>query len=116
MKRPLYLAAGLTCVGLGAVGIALPIMPTVPFLLLAAFFFARSNPRWERRLLEHPRWGPSLRNWRERRAISRRAKVSAILAMGAGVIFTGLTLGWPWVGISIAVLGICGGWIWTRAE
>lgn len=116
MVRPLYLATGLTCVGLGIIGAFLPIMPTVPFLLLAAFCFARSNPAWEQRLLDHPQYGPSLRDWRERRAISRRAKLAAIVAMSAGVAFTWLTVGWPWVLISLAVLAICGSWIWTRNE
>ncbi|MXO66309.1 YbaN family protein [Altericroceibacterium endophyticum] len=116
MRRPLYMAAGLLCVALGAIGAALPIVPTVPFLLLAAFCFARSNPAWEKRLLDHPHWGPPLRRWREKKAISRKAKLSALAAMTAGVFFTGLTLGFPWVGISVAVLGICGGWIWTRPE
>ncbi|RKF23040.1 DUF454 domain-containing protein [Altericroceibacterium spongiae] len=116
MRRSLYMAAGLLCVALGAIGAALPILPTVPFLLLAAFCFARGNPEWERRLLDHPRWGPPLLRWRDKRAISRKAKISAILAMGAGVLFTGVTLGFPWVGISIAVLAIAGSWIWTRPE
>lgn len=116
MVRPLYLTAGLTSVGLGIIGAFLPIMPTVPFLLLAAFCFARSNPAWEQRLLDHPQYGPSLRDWRERSAISRRAKIAALVAMSAGVGFTWLTVGWPWVLISIAVLTICGSWIWTRNE
>lgn len=116
MVRPLYLATGITSVGLGIVGAFLPIIPTVPFLLLAAFCFARSNPAWEQRLLDHPQYGPSLRDWRTRRAISRRAKIAAVVAMSAGVGFTWLTVGWPWVSISIAVLVICGSWIWTRNE
>ena len=116
MRRPLYLAAGITCLGFGAVGAALPILPTVPFLLLAAFCFARSRPDWEQRLIQHPRWGPPLRDWRERRSISRKAKLSAILAMAAGAVFTWLTLGWPWVTISLLVLVTVGGWIWTRPE
>jgi uncharacterized membrane protein YbaN (DUF454 family) len=116
VTRPFYLAGGITCVGLGVIGAFLPIMPTVPFLLLAAFCFARSHPVWEQRLLDHPRYGPALRDWRERQAISRRAKISAVLAMTAGVGFTWLTVGWPWVLISLAILTISGGWIWTRAE
>jgi uncharacterized membrane protein YbaN (DUF454 family) len=116
VTRQLYLAGGIACVGLGVIGVLLPIMPTVPFLLLAAFCFARSHPVWEQRLLDHPRYGPSLRDWRERQAISRRAKISAVVAMTAGVGFTWLTVGWPWVLISIAVLTICGTWIWTRPE
>ncbi len=116
MNRGIYLVGGLAALGLGVIGVALPIMPTVPFLLLAAFCFARSRPDWEQKLLDHPRYGPPLSDWRERQAISRRAKLAAIAAMAAGVGFTGLTVGWPWVLISVAVLLIAGSWIWTRAE
>jgi uncharacterized membrane protein YbaN (DUF454 family) len=103
-------------VALGVVGAFLPILPTVPFLLLAAFCFARSNPAWEQRLLDHPTYGPSLRQWRERRAISRPAKVSAIGAMSVGAVVTWFTLGWPWVLVSLAILTLSGTWIWTRNE
>ncbi len=114
--RRLYLAAGLLFVGLGAIGAFLPIFPTVPFLLLAAFCFARSNPAWEQRILDHPAWGPQIRDWRERRAISRRAKVLAVGAMSTGTVVTWFTLGDPWVWVSVAVLLICGSWIVTRNE
>ena len=116
MTRHLYLAGGIASVALGAVGAVLPIMPTVPFLLLAAYCFARSNPAWEQRLLDHPRYGPPLREWRERRAISRPAKLAALTAMSAGAVVTWLVLGWPWVLVSLAVLAGAGTWIWTRAE
>lgn len=114
--RSAWLAGGLTSLGLGLIGVVLPIMPTVPFLLLAAFCFARSNPAWEQRLLDHPQYGPSLRQWRERRAIARPAKLGALGAMTVGVGFTWITVGWPWVMISLAVLLVCGSWIWTRNE
>lgn len=116
MRRQLYLAAGLICVALGALGAFLPLLPTVPFLLLAAFCFARSNPEWERKILEHPTWGPQVRDWRERRAIPRRAKLGAIATLVAGVGFTWVTLGHPWVWISVGVLFVIGTWIATRAE
>jgi uncharacterized membrane protein YbaN (DUF454 family) len=116
MKRPLYSALGLASVALGAIGAALPILPTVPFLLLAVYFFARSNPAWERKIVDHPHWGPQLADWRERRAISRRAKTMAIGAMTAGAVFTWATLGAPWYWISLAVLLVCGSWIATRNE
>lgn len=116
MARHLYLGLGIASFVLAMIGIVLPILPTVPFLLVSAFCFARSNPAWEQALLDHPRYGPPLRQWRERRAISRKAKISAVVAMGAGVGFTWLTVGWPWVLISVAVLVIAGSWIWTRAE
>lgn len=114
--RPLYLAGGIVAVGLGAIGAFLPLLPTVPFLLLAAFCFARSNPAWEAKLLNHPQWGPQLRDWRENRAIRRPAKIAAIGAMSVGVGFTWFTLGTPWVYISLAVLIVCGSWIATRNE
>ena len=114
--RRLYLAGGIVSVGLGAIGAFLPIMPTVPFLLLAVYCFARSNPEWEQRILDHPHWGPQVRDWRERRAISRRAKTMAIGAMTAGAVFTWYTLGHPWYLISIGILVIAGSWIATRNE
>ena len=114
--RRLYLAGGLVSMALGAVGAFLPLMPTVPFLLLAVYCFARSNPAWEQRILDHPHWGPQVRDWRERRAISRRSKTIAIGAMTAGAVFTWYTLGAPWYWISLAILVVCGSWIATRNE
>ncbi|WP_324826743.1 YbaN family protein [Qipengyuania zhejiangensis] len=114
--RLFYSALGLLSVLLGAIGAFLPIMPTVPFLLLAVYFFARSNPEWERKILEHPHWGPQVLNWRERRAISRRAKTMAIGAMTTGAVFTWYTLGAPWYYVSLAILVVAGSWIATRNE
>lgn len=116
MIRPVYSALGIASVGLAMVGAALPLLPTVPFLLLAVYFFARSNPAWEQRILDHPYWGPQVLDWRERRAIRRPAKIAAIGAMSAGVVFTWATLGYPWYFASIAILAIAGSWIWTRNE
>ena len=114
--RPLYAAGGIIATGLAAVGAFLPIMPTVPFLLVAVFCFARSNPAWEQKILDHPHWGPQVRDWRERRAINRRAKYMALGALTAGAGFTWLTLGAPWVFVSLAILAISGTWIWSRNE
>jgi len=116
LARPLYLTGGLIALGLGIIGVVLPIMPTVPFLLLAAFCFTRSHPQWAQRLYDHPTYGRSLRDWRDRRAISRKAKISAVVAMGVGAAVTWFTVGFPWVWISLGVLTIAGTWIWTRAE
>ena len=114
--RHIYLALGIFFVSLAAIGAFLPIMPTVPFLLLAVYFFARSNPEWEQKILDHPHWGPQVRDWRERRAISRRAKIMAIGAMSVGAVVTYYTLGHPWYWISVAILVTCGTWIATRKE
>jgi len=116
MSRPIYLAVGLAFVALGVIGIFLPILPTVPFLLVSAFCFARSRPDWAERLYAHPTYGPPMREWRDRGAIGPRAKLASISAMSAGVAFTWFTIGWPWVMISLAVLVTVGPWIWTRPE
>jgi len=116
LRRGLWLGAGLLFVALGAIGAFLPLLPTVPFLLLAAFCFARGNPAWEQRLLDHPHYGQPLRDWRERRAISRPAKVAGLVAMAVSVGITAVTAGWPWVLIPAAVMALSGTWIWTRTE
>lgn len=116
VRRPVYRALGLLFVGFGAVGAVLPIVPTVPFLLVAVYFFAKSSPELEKKILDHPHWGPQVRDWRERRAISRKSKTIAILAMAAGTVFTWFTLGHPYYWISIAILVVCGIWIATRNE
>lgn len=116
MRRPLFLAAGIASVVLGAVGAVLPIMPTVPFLILAAFCFARSNPQLEARLLDHPHWGPPIRDWRERGAISRKAKWAATLGMTASAALGLLILPWPWAAVPLVPLAIAGPWIWTRPD
>lgn len=114
--RRLWTLAGLGFVAIGTVGAFLPLLPTVPFLLLALFCFARGNPAWEQRLLDHPKWGPPLRQWRERRAIPRRAKIAALVTMAISVAVTALTAGWPWVLVPAAVMVLSGSWIWTRNE
>ena len=116
MVRPLYFTVGLLSVMLGVIGIALPLMPTVPFLVLAAFCFARSNPRLEARLLDHPHYGPHIRLWRERGAISRTGKWAATIAFAASIIFSFSLLSWPWPLASVAVAAIFGTWIWRRPE
>lgn len=84
MARHLYFALGCFMVVLGAIGVVLPLMPTTIFLILAAACFARSSPTWETWLLDHPRFGPSLRGWRDEGAISRPAKLMACVGMSIG--------------------------------
>lgn len=73
-RRSLLLAAGFFFTTLGAIGIALPVMPGTVFLILAAWCFSQSSPRFEMWLLDHPRLGPHVRRWRDTGAISRGTK------------------------------------------
>lgn len=114
--RHLWNAAGALFFALGWIGLILPMMPGFIFLLAAAFCFARGNPALERRMLEDRRIGPMLRDWRERRAISRKAKKSALIVMAAAGMLTWITVGYPWALFSVGTLSAVGAWIWTRKE
>ena len=81
LKKAIYLTIGFICLGLGILGIILPLMPGVPLLIVAAWCFARSSPKFERWLLNHPVFGKGIRDWRERGAISTRSKILAISMM-----------------------------------
>ena len=81
-----WLALGFLFVALGVIGALLPLMPTTIFLILAAGCFARSSPRLEAWLLDHPRFGPTLCAWRRDRAIPRRAKAMACTGIAAGYV------------------------------
>ena len=91
IKRILWLSAGIICVALGIVGAVLPILPTTPFMLLATFCFAKSSKRLHGWLVNHPRFGPAIKNWHEHGAISKTAKIGALLTM-AVVLILGLVL------------------------
>ena len=79
--RGLWLCLGLLSLGLGILGIALPVLPTTPFILLAAFAFARSSERWHAWLQRHRVFGPMISNWQRYGAIGRRAKALALVSM-----------------------------------
>lgn len=116
IARRLYLAAGWVSVGLGTAGIFLPILPTVPFMILAAFCFARSSPALEARLMNHPRYGAHLTAWREKGVVGRRAKWSATAAFIASALIGALTLPPPWPLLPAAIGLACGTWLWRRPE
>ncbi|MDP3257314.1 MAG: YbaN family protein [Bosea sp. (in: a-proteobacteria)] len=80
-RRPLLFAAGSILTVLGAIGMVLPLMPGTIFLIMAAWCFAQSSPRFEAWLLGHPRLGPQVRRWRDTGMIDRRVKLVACGSM-----------------------------------
>ena len=114
-RRLMLQALGLAAAALAVAGVALPVLPTTPFVLLSAWAFARSSPRLEAWLRDHARLGPPLAAWEQRRAIPRGAKAVAVVSLplsgllvhaaGAGLVVTAA------VGIALTCVG---GWILTR--
>ncbi len=117
MIRAIWAGLGFVALSLGAIGIFTPFLPTVPFLLLAAFSFARSSERLHDWLLSHPTFGPPIRDWQRSGAISRRAKGlasgSILAGFGLSVI---LGLGWKALLAQALVLGCTSLFIWTRPD
>lgn len=81
--RWILLFLGWVAAGLGIAGLFLPILPTTPFILLAAFLFERSSERLHRQLVEHPRLGPFIRDWNEHRIIRPKTKFVSIVLLWA---------------------------------
>jgi len=111
----LWACAGFLALGFGLVGVVLPLLPTVPFLLLAAFCFARSSERLHSWLLDHRTFGPQIRNWQTHGAISPPAKRAATLSILL-VYSISLVMRLPWhlLAIQAVVLGAVLLFIWTR--
>ncbi|ABA57617.1 YbaN family protein [Nitrosococcus oceani] len=87
----LYRIIGFFFIGIAIIGAILPLLPTTPFLLLAAGCFAKSSPKFHQMLLENAIFGPIIKNWHEHKTISLRTKIIAISSLlffgGYSVIF-----------------------------
>lgn len=102
---------------LGVIGVVVPGLPTVPFILLSAYAAARGSRRLHRWLLAHPRFGPMIHDWQAHGAVARRSKVLAIgtMVLCAGVMF--LTAPRVWMALTgTAIMAVVGTWLWHRPE
>jgi uncharacterized protein len=97
LGRPLFMGFGLCCIGLGYVGAVVPGLPSTIFFILALWAFKRSSPRFERWLLDHRIFGPTLRNWDRNQSITRRGKVAAITMIWVFIGISSFLIGKPWV-------------------
>jgi uncharacterized membrane protein YbaN (DUF454 family) len=115
-SKPLYLALGWLCVGLGLLGIALPILPTTPFLIVAVWSFSRSSPELAAKIRNHPAAGPYIRDWQDYGVIPRKAKILATLMMTgtAAMLFLWSTAP-VWLSAALSLgMGLVGAYIWSR--
>ncbi len=115
-KRTVYFVLGWLMMALGFIGLLLPVMPTTIFLILAAWCFGRSSPRFEKWLLEHPVFGPTLVQWRRYGAVPRRVKWIACGGMVFGYgTFVYFARPAPLLGVAVALFFIaCAVYVVTR--
>ncbi|HJM55725.1 MAG TPA: YbaN family protein [Planctomycetota bacterium] len=116
MKRQFFLVCGLISLVLGIIGAFVPLLPTTPFLILAAACFARSSPKLHRWLTTHSVFGSILSNWESHGAISFNVKLIATVLTCALVSFSLATMQLgtlPTVLVLLAIAWVLA-FIWTR--
>ena len=113
----LWRALALLCLALGLLGIFLPGLPTVPFLLVAAWAGSHGWARLEQWLLHHPRFGADIRRWRESGTVPRKAKWASTIMMTISAVIM-LMLAIPlWIKVSVPLLmAAVAVWLWRRPE
>ncbi len=106
-KRAAYVVAGSISFGLGILGIPLPLLPTTPFLLLAAYCYARGSERFYRWLIDHPTFGSYIRNYRDHGGTTLRVKTASIslLWITIGISATFAVESW-WVRVILLVIAV----------
>lgn len=110
-QRVLWMGAGGLALLTGIIGIFVPLLPTTPFVLLAAACFSRGSARWEAWLLNHRYFGPMVRDWREHRAVPLRAKQFATVMMILGSLGAAYAMPRvPWLP-ALCCLAV-GAWLW----
>lgn len=117
MKKAILFTIGIISLALGIIGIFLPVLPTTPFVILAAWCFLRSSPQAHQWLYRQPVIGDVLRNWEDSRSISRKTKITAIAMIALSLVVIWLRV--EVLGVQIAVTALLIGvsaFICTRPE
>ncbi|WP_095498588.1 YbaN family protein [Paraferrimonas haliotis] len=104
LKRSFYLVVGMVSLCLGFIGIVMPLLPTVPFILLAAYCFARSSKRMHAWLLTHPWFAQALADWQTKKAINAKLKKKAYIVVIASFSISILVVPLVWVKIMLGCM------------
>ena len=117
LRRGLWIALAYTALGLGVIGIVVPGLPTTPFILVAAWAAAKSSRRLHQWLLDHRLFGPVVRDWQARGAVSRKAKRMAVLTMSlCAVLMFATAPKWWMAATGTACMAVVAIWLWRRPE
>jgi uncharacterized protein len=88
MFKPLFLVIGTISLGLGFIGIFLPVLPTTPFVLLALYLFSKGHPDKVKEVMNHPRFKPFIEDYFNDDGIPLRAKVKALIVLWVSILFS----------------------------
>ena len=117
ITRGLLLGLAVLSLAIGILGIFLPVLPTVPFILLAAWAAGHSSPRLSHWLENHPQFGLHIRDWRHSGRVSRKANWLATVAMSASALTTLLLTSLHWAALTgVAAMACVLVWLWRRPE
>lgn len=117
LARWFWLLAAYAALALGVIGVVIPGLPTVPFILLASFCAARGSLRLHRWLHAHRTFGPIIGDWEREGAVSRRAKWMAVLMMSACAVVMFATAPKRWMAmLGAAIMAVVAVWLWRRPE
>ena len=104
--RVAFLAIGWICVASGMIGVVLPGWPTTIWMILATYFFARSSPRFYNWLMNHRLFGPLIRDWRDGKGMTARAKTMAVGTIVVTISISILLISVGWVKVLLAVIAV----------
>ena len=107
LKKIIFITAGFIFVGLGAVGIVLPLLPTTPFLVLAAILFSKSNEKFHKWLLKNRVFGPYLAHYESGTGIPKSLKIKTIVFLWPSLAISAVLINAVWAWFLLAIVGIC---------
>lgn len=114
--RALWLTLAGVSLGAGALGIVVPLLPTTPFVLVAAYAAAKGSPRLHAWILRHRAFGPIVRDWQAGGAVTRKTKLVALATMSVSAAIAVLVTPPAAAVAAIGSMTLVGAWLWRRPE
>ena len=106
VKKYIFITLGTISLALGVIGIFLPILPTIPFMLLTSYFYVRSSDSLHSWLINHRICGRYIQDYVEKREVPRKAKIVALSTLWPSLLFTMTLVNWPHLRILLGVIGL----------
>lgn len=104
MKNSFFLVIGFMSLGIGMLGMFLPVLPTTPFLLLASALFLRGSDKWANWLYNHKIFGTPVRNYMEHKSVDKRSKIAAMALLWTTILITVWIVDMIWLKIILSAI------------